>query len=290
MTETDNTTEKSAEKETVNTAPYMKKDSTPESSKSNMVIPLVLVLVSAIVIMATFYKGEDNSPVEETNIATDAIEQDPSQVTVASTVLETQTGETDADTEVATVETTTSSETTTTTNTADVIEITEVAIVTEPETSSSPEDNTNANENSEEQQQINNSKAAMQTPAAVKNTARMPVAYSQNQYQPYAQNPAKAHTQEQAQKYNEIMQQRRQAYKKEMESRQKRFEEARTAHQKRRAEMIAAQKAEFQRMEKSRIETQKKIQYLHDQISQLHKEIHQLIHESNAATDNSVTE
>jgi len=62
MSDTENKTENAAETKTTDTAPYLKKniksESKTETSKSNIVIPLVLLLVSAIVIVATFYEEE----------------------------------------------------------------------------------------------------------------------------------------------------------------------------------------------------------------------------------------
>ena len=67
MSDTKNKTKKKAEvkaeAKTAETAPYLKKgkqqDNQAESSKTNVLIPLVLLLVSAIVIFATFYNDED---------------------------------------------------------------------------------------------------------------------------------------------------------------------------------------------------------------------------------------
>jgi hypothetical protein len=64
MTDTENKTQDTTEKSSTDTAPYLKKNSNKEpseSSKGNFVIPLILLLVSAIVIIATFYEEEYSS-------------------------------------------------------------------------------------------------------------------------------------------------------------------------------------------------------------------------------------
>ena len=64
MSDIESKTENNTETKTSETAPYMKKNiqkkAQPESSKSNIVIPLVLLLVSAFVITATFYQDENS--------------------------------------------------------------------------------------------------------------------------------------------------------------------------------------------------------------------------------------
>jgi len=278
MTDTENKTEQATEKDTVDTAPYMKKDSTPESSKSNIVIPLVLLIVSAIVIFATFYKEEYNNLVTGTNSDSEPAEAPPHQsatdVTDNTDVI--VIAEQSEDVNSAPEET--------------------VAIVaeesSEPVVDSAPvsdAETATADMQDMAQQPTTNDDLAMQTQAA-NNFDSPQSAYRPYPYRPDVQNPAKSHTQEQAQKYNEVMQQRRQAYEKEMEARRQQFEASMKAQQKKREALMEAQKAEFQRMEKSRLETAEKIQALHNQISELHKEIHQLMLQSRPPRVNPAAE
>lgn len=271
MTDTENKTENAAAKDTTDTAPYMKKSSTPESSKSNIVIPLVLLVVSAIVIFATFYQEEYNNLVAGTDsdttpaemsleqAATDAIDEKSDTVVITEQI------------EAA--------------NSA----VEETATIVAAQVSDLSTDTAPTDDQGQAQQQAANEELAMQTQAAdyADNTDS---AYSAYQYRANIQNPAKSHTQEQAQKYNEVMQQRRQAYEKEMEARRQQFEASMKVQQKKREAMIAAQKAEFQRMEMNRMETAEKIQALHNQISELHKEIHQLMLQSRPPRVNPAAE
>jgi len=75
MSNTENKIENNAETKTTEAAPYMKKDSqntdTTEPSKSNLVIPLLLLLVSGIVIVATFYEDEYNNLVADADSISD---------------------------------------------------------------------------------------------------------------------------------------------------------------------------------------------------------------------------
>ena len=263
MTDTENKTEQAATKDTVDTAPYLKKDSTPESSKSNIVIPLVLLVVSAIVIFATFYKEEYNNLVADTDSDSESAEAPLHQAAA---------DETDNNTDVIVIAE--QSEDTNSVSEESVTIVTEESPEPIADTVTAP-----ANDQGQTMQQAATDDLTMQTQTA-NNVDSPQSAYRPYPYQPSIQNPAKSHTQEQAQKYNEVMQQRRQAYEKEMAARRQQFEESMKAQQKKREALIEAQKAEFQRMEKSRLETAEKIQALHNQISELHKEIHQLMLQS----------
>jgi septal ring factor EnvC (AmiA/AmiB activator) len=257
MTDTENKTEQAAAKKTVDTAPYMKKDSTTEPSKSNIVIPLVLLVVSAIVIFATFYTDEYNNLVADTNSKSDSAEKSSNEP-------------------MANVAGDRTDEIVMAAQSVDTNITSEVSAVSVAEQSSEPLTEAETSDQRKEVQQLpDDNVATMQSQSENNNDSTLP-AYRPYQYRSNIQNPAKAHTQEQAQKYNEVMQQRRQAYEKEKEARRQQYEASMKAQQKKREQMIAAQKAEFQRMEEKRIETDKKIQELHNQISELHKQIHQL--------------
>jgi hypothetical protein len=279
MTDTENKNEQAAAKDTVDTAPYMKKDSTPESSKSNIVIPLVLLVVSAIVIFATFYKEEYNNLVAGTDSESESAEVSPDQ---------TATDVTDDKTDVIVI-----AEQSEDANSAPEETVTIIAEESsEPVVDTTPAGDVgtaNADTQDMTQQQTANDDLTMQTQAA-NNSDSTQSAYRSYPYRPNIQNPAKSHTQEQAQKYNEVMQQRRQAYEREMEARRQQFEASMKAQQKKREALIQAQKAEFQRMEQSSLETAEKIQALHNQISELHKEIHQLMLQSRPPRVNPAAE
>jgi len=260
MTDTENKTERADSKDT---APYLKKDSTPESSKSNIVIPLVLLIVSAIVIFATFYKEEYNNLVAGTDLDSESAEAPPHQAAADKT---------DNNTEVMVIAE--QSEDANSVSEESVTIVAEESPAPVAETATAP-----ANDQTQATQQAASDDLTMQTQTANYFNSTQS-AYRPYPYRPNIQNPAKSHTQEQAQKYNEVMQQRRQAYEKEMAARRQQFESSMKAQQKKREALIEAQNAEFQRMEKSRLETAEKIQALHNQISELHKEIHQLMLQS----------
>ena len=102
-------TEDKTEAKTVDTAPYLKKDKQSakqsESVKSNIVIPLVLLLVSAIVIIATFYEEEYKDLVAKADSVTDSIEKtEAADLTTSTTTTEENTSDETATGEPATEE------------------------------------------------------------------------------------------------------------------------------------------------------------------------------------------
>lgn len=255
MSDTKNTTENKAETKTPDTAPYMKKNTTAESKsesrKSNFVIPLVLLLVSGIVIIATFYEDEYNR----------FMAQEETQATAATEVIA-EVEETEISTieahPVASVDTITEKiETVTQT------EATDQSVTVETATADKAEKVT-----------------AEKSPQTVNNYARTRPAYAPYQYKPYNREQAQTRTQAAAKQHMEMLQQRRQAYEKEMQDRRAQYETARKAQQEKRANVAKAQKAVFQRAQQNRIETKQKIQEIHKQISKLHEEIHQIMLES----------
>jgi cytoskeletal protein RodZ len=205
MTDTENKTEKDVAKNTADTAPYMKKDNTPESSKSNIVIPLILLIVAVIVIVATFYKAEYSNMTAEKSSDADPAEVSSNELATVEIDDKTNVIVTERQSEAAAT-------------------ASEETIILAAETSSEPAtDTASADEGSEAQQQTDNDIVTMQS-QPVNNYGRTQSAYRPYPYHPGMQNPAKSHTQEQAQKYNEVMQQRRQAYEKEMEARRQQYE------------------------------------------------------------------
>ncbi len=262
MSDTKKTTENKAETKTPDTAPYMKKDSTPESKseskKSNFVIPLVLLLVSGIVIIATFYEDEYNKFMaqEET--------QDIATTEVIAKVEGTEISTIEAQ-PVASVET--------------IPEKAEAVTQTEAADQSVAVETTTADK-AEKVTAKNTVVAPAQSQQAVNNYARTRPAYAPSQYKPYNREQAQTRTQAAAKQRMEMLQQRRQAYENEMQDRRAQYETAMKAHQEKRANVAKAQKAVFQRAQKNRIETNQKIQEIHKQISKLHEEIHQLMLES----------
>lgn len=262
MSDTKNTTENKAETKTLDTAPYMKKSSTPESksesSKSNFVIPLVLLLVSGIVIVATFYEDEYNRFMaqEETQdiTATEVIAK--VEETEISTIEAQPVASADAITEI--------------TETVTQTEVTDQSVTVETATTDKAEKVTAEN----------TVVAAEKSQQTVNNYARTRPAYAPYQYNPYNREQAQTRTQAAAKQRMEMLQQRRQAYEKEMQDRRAQYETAMKAQQEKRANVAKAKKAVFQRAQQNRLETNQKIQEIHKQISKLHEKIHQILLES----------
>ncbi len=273
MSDTKNKTENNTESKTDEVAPYMKQDkqdkAPAESSKSNMVIPLVLLLVSAIVIVATFYEDEYNDLVAEASSATE-------------TQTETSASEKPDNNTEAVAQATEN-------NNATAVEIQAVAV------------NAESPANTEIQAVSTAKQDTMMPPAdrvtdtqtrAANHHARMQTAYAPYQRTPYAGYPvnqqsyeqarkeAIARAQEQAKKHDAIMQQRRQAHEKEMQARRQQYEAAMKAQQEKRAKIAETQKAVFQRVEQNRMENNQKMKEMHDEISKMHNEIHQIMRDS----------
>lgn len=268
MSDIENKIENNAESKTTEAAPYMKKDSqntgTTESSKSNLFIPLLLLLVSAIVIVATFYEdGYSNLVADADSISDTQLEASPSEP--ASNNIEM------TDVNAITPEATAVKVQAVAVNT----EIREV--VTVQQDAVGPASNDHSSD--------------LQTPAGI-DRAPIKTAYTAYQRTPYsgrqvyqqsyeqARQKAKARELELANKHNEIMQQHRQAYEKEMQARRQQYEATMKAQQEKRAKIAEAQKAVFQRVEQNRSENNKRMLEMHEQISKMHDDIHQIMRES----------
>jgi len=303
MSDTENKTENNAETKAEN-APYMKKDSDKKSadktsSKSNLVIPLILLLVSTIVIVATFYDDKYNklmaqhTPVADTTETAASASPDNAQnpeVTIAKTEA--------ATTETAATETAIADEQTATA-VSEAPEVNSVALAqadgASSKTSVATATQTVSTANRLHAMQPDNSVVGIKA-AATKNHSRMQPMHAPYQRNPYANRQvweqarqeavarSWAHAQERAKKHDEIMQQHRQAYEKEMQARRQRNEAAREAamktQQERRAKIAETQKAVFQRIEQNRIENRQKIEEMHKRISEMHEEIHQMMRDS----------
>lgn len=260
MTDTEDKTEKTTTEKTVDTAPYMKKDSTTESSKSNVVMPTVLLIVAVIVIAATFYKGEHDGLIADTNSDADtAVISTNEDIAIANDSSDNM--DTPAINEQANISP-------------------EETIVWAAETPPQVFASTTTTDEATTAEQTKNDDIGNNSTQAANNYSVTEYAGTPYQNRPDILNPTKSDTQEQAQKYNEAMQKRRQAFEQAMEARRQQYEASMKIQQQKREALIAEQKAQFQRMEQNRQETNKKIQELHKQISQLHKEIHMLMSES----------
>ena len=271
MSDTENKTEKTAE--TTDTAPYMKKDKQNKddttSAKSNIVIPLVLLLVSAIVIIATFYEEEYSDLMAQTEAQDNAVSKVNTEVTAeaipetaSEVVAETAGNDSNAtqDRPALNVKTTTEKA-----GAVAQIEATEQNSVTEAK--SAPP--------AVVKEEVVAVVAAQARP--VNNNARPQQPYAAPyQYNAYNRDQAKV----MAKQRMEMLQQRRQAYEKEMQDRRTQYEAAMQARQEKRKNIAEAQKAVFQRAQQDRVETNQKIQDIHNKISKLHEEIHQLMQQS----------
>jgi len=264
MSDTENKAESTAKTEAVETAPYMKKDNQNKdeikSTKSNIIIPLVLLLTSAIVIAATFYgegyniilneadaqKEAATDVIAETAGAETAVAEDDIAQDYPAESIETEKNGTVAKTEATDQDITAQTEAT---SPADII-------VTKASTAETVAAATQA--------QPENSRALTQR------------IYATSQYNVYNREQAQVW----AKQHMEMLQQRRQAYEREMQDRRARYEAAMKARQEKRANIAKAQKAVLKRAQQNRVETNHKIQEIHNQISKLHEEIHQIMRES----------
>ena len=258
MSDTENKTETAAETKTTDTAPYMKKDGQTEpktvSSKSNIVIPLVLLLVSAIVIVATFYEEEYNDLLAQT----DTLNVETTEVTAETSSAKKISETPDQPAKSAEIKTET---------------VVQVETVDESVTAQAEETSPAAEIVAAPTEKV--AVAAVQKQAA-NNYVRARPAYAPYQYN----SNNRERTQAMAKQHVEMLQQRRQAYEKEMQDRRTQYEAAMKARQEKRANVAEARKAVFQRAQQNRLETNQKIQEIHNKISELHEEIHQIMLES----------
>ena len=92
---TENKTDSKVDEATSNLEENKHNDNQIKSSKSNIVIPLMLLLISAIVIIATFYEDEYRNLIAQTDQKTDATEKttDAALVTADSMIIDLATAE-----------------------------------------------------------------------------------------------------------------------------------------------------------------------------------------------------
>ena len=76
------------------------------------------------------------------------------------------------------------------------------------------------------------------------------------------------------------MQQRRQVFEKEMQAKHEQYEAAKKAYQEKRAKIAEDQKAIDLQFEQNRIETMKKMQQIHKEISDMQKKMRQMMRDS----------
>ena len=290
-----NTENKIEEKKAVDTAPYLKKPDSTKPSKSNFVIPLVLLVVSAIVIVATFYQEEYSNFVAEIDLNKADTETSNTQSnSVETSTIETSENENEGETTstnssiVASTKLTTASDDTaeadlaTNQTTADekqaVIENNVARSATEGSTTLSATateatDNTDALQNNLPAQQLANSGETITSKTVFANANTPETSVETNHA--YRQN-RNAQAQ---QRYTEMMQQR-QKYQAAMQARKQQYEAAMQARQEQRAQYYETQKAVFQRAENRRLETAEKVRAIHMEIEKLHKELHQLMQQN----------
>ncbi len=287
---------------TADTAPDIKegkqKNDQPILSKSNIIIPLALLLVSAIVIIATFYKDEYNNLIADNDSQTNEMEvtttgSEKEESTVAATTQIKNNGlssDSLADNNITEATEKQATENTAQNNVAIAEDVpADTKFASKNKAQVKPV--LSANEVKASQQGSNLATTQMNT---VNNQAMIkatPQTYQQRgqsrnsteQARRHAYDQARGRAQEQAKKHNAVMQQRRQAYAKEMQARHQQHQAEMKVREEKRAQFFAAQKTMFQRVQKKRIETNKKLQEIHKRISDLHNEMHQIMQQSPTA-------
>ena len=262
MSNTKNKTEK------VDTAPYLKKNGANSkdgrnenpSAKSNFVIPMVLLLVSAIVIVATFYEDEYNALLTSSDETTAVVETvETVEVIEVATSNKAETAGTLATTAPA-------AEAAATEALATKIDTPPAAIIPAPVTV--------ATNNSNQQTQtktvaLTENRQAKKT--QVEDNAQRPTGRV-DRYNNYSREQAKAR----AKQHMAMIQERRQAYEKDMKERRTQYETAIKARQERRDNLVEAQKAAYQMAHKKHMETDQKLQTIYKKIDELHQEIEQI--------------
>ncbi len=278
MSDSEKKTEEKVESKAVDTAPSIKKYSqqvnTSNSSKGNAVIQMVLLLVVAIVITATFYEDEFKDLVAQKDPATAAQEEvsstDDTAVTEAATVepvSKDQLEEQQAESQTASTEA--SSATTSANQSAPA------SITNQPATGLIEKTSTINPATTEAA-----GTASDQTSSQTRDAQQKRRPFVSRQDYERAREEAMARAGEQAKKHNEFMQQRRQAYEKEMQERREKYEAAMKEYMEKRAKIAEAQKAIYQQFEQNRVESMQKMEELHKEIAEMHKQMHLMMRES----------
>jgi len=292
MTDSKNKTKTSAktkaatETQTVDVAPYMKKGhQTEETSKSNILIPLILVVVVTTIIIATFFEDEYKGLVAQASSVTDSTIVSASTNAslteeITSTVnssIEPASEKLPPGKQVVSTDDAQAKNTEVATQTADTAEETNIS---QPALAIA----TIAAAEIVETAPANNRAATRSTSSK----RPMPDQYAQGRRHPYAnkqaydiaRKEAMAHSQEQKRKHDEMMQQRRHAYEEEMKSRREQYDTAKKAQQERREKIAEMQKNLFQQVKKNRIETRLEMEQMHKQLTDMHKKMHQMMRDS----------
>ena len=271
-----------------------------ESTPGNILIPLMLLVVSVIVIVATFYENDDQELIAQATTQTESVVDQPEDITSINqdaitgdqenTSNESLTNTT-ADTEQAITqdneaiptpiensneEKITSANEDKTTVPAEVIVTAQATENTSSLTESKAQNNSQA---SSIPQQINPASNTITRTRPVQKTPYQHKKFNSKQHQEYY-NARVARAQEQARQYHEMKQQRRQSYMREMESRRLQHKAAMKAKVENKTETSEAQKAAYQQSQQERIKANQKIQKIRKQIFELHQEIHQIMNNS----------
>ena len=285
-TKTSAKTEAATETQTVDVAPYMKKGhQTEETSKSNILIPLILVVVVTTIIIATFFEDEYKGLVAQASSVTDStivsastnaslteeitstvnssIEPASEKLPPGKQVVSTSDAQA-KNTEVATQTADTAEETKISQPAPAIATITAAKIV-----GTAPANNSTATRSTSGKKPVPDQYAQGRRNS-----------YANKQAYDMARKQAMAHSQEQKRKYDEMMQQRRHAYEEKMKSRRAQYDAAKKAQQERRAKITEMQKNISQRVEKNRIETRLEMERMHEQLIDMHKKIHQMMRDS----------
>ena len=294
MSDSENKTENKTEAKTTDTAPYLKKDKQPvkqsESAKSNVVIPLVLLLVSAIVIIATFYEDEYKDLVAQGDSVTDPIEKtETTDITISTT--EEKTSAQSAANESATEETLTEEQVSATD--AQIDETVAVVEVTEKETVKATPASALLPAGAVSKVATTGITESAPAESDAESATTMNKEAGQSRYAPYqrptyadreayeeARKEAMARAKAERKKHNEMMQQRRLAYEKEMQERREQFETMMKAYKEKREKLAETKKAIYQQFEQNRTEAKQKMEQMHKEISELHRQMQQMMRDS----------
>ena len=253
-----------------------------ESSKSNYIMPLLLLVVSVIVILSTFNTDENNDKnlTTQNNKQTDSVSLQQSDALNDSVALTEDNSAKNSEEDSNTIAQEISPETTL------------VSAAEETETPATIVGDANTIENADvsiQPVQSNTQTDTEQVTSHAKSTStdvqqelvttQEEPQYNQQQRQ-YNYNAGVARAQEQARQHYTMMQQRRHTYEQDMLSRRQHYDAAMKARRNKNSERFEAQKALFQNAQQNRLAIKQKIQHIHNKISVLHEELHQLMRES----------
>jgi hypothetical protein len=294
MSDSENKTENETEAKTADTAPYLKKDkqtaNQSESAKSNVVIPLVLLLVSAIVIIATFYEDEYKDLVAQGDSVTDPIEKtETTDITISTT--EEKTSAESAANESATEETLTEEQVSATDAQTDetvaAVEVTEKETVeANPASALLPAGavtnvaTTGITESAPADSDVKSATTMNKEPGQSRYAPYQRPTYADREAYEEARKEAMARAEAERKKHNEMMQQRRLAYEKEMQERREQFETMMKAYKEKREKLAETKKAIYQQFEQNRTEAKQKMEQMHKEISELHRQMRQMMRDS----------